>query len=395
MIAAATKYFRLIITKYKGLKHRMKKIKILQFPLSASFGGVTHYILNVWNQIDRQNFTFDFLTFSKELFFEKELIEQGSRVFHFKCYPQENLELFEKEFINILKNNYDIIELHTSYWKNTVMEEIIRRVCDSKIIVHAHATDIAPRPICIGEYDKNYKQHMMIRSSLNDNLIDVKLACSDDAAKWLFGTNKNIKVINNFIDINRYKFNEFYRIEKRQKLNIQDEFVIGMVGRYELEKNHKYLIEIASRLKNYFCNFKIMVIGDGSQKNKIIKEIYERNLQDLFLLVDTVKDTSEWYSAMDMFLLPSIKEAFGIVLLEAQANGLPCLCSTEIPSIVINKDYSKRLSLDYIDKWIDFILFCYKNKSNYKDRNILIDYKKFDSYYVVKKLQKIYEEIIL
>ena len=129
----------------------MKKIKILQFPLSSSFGGVTHYVLNVWKELDKQKFSFDFLTFSKELFFEKDLIKDGSKVFHFTCYPQENLEVFKKEFIDILKNNYDIIELHTSYWKNTIMEEIIRNACDSKIIVHAHATGIAPKPIDLCE----------------------------------------------------------------------------------------------------------------------------------------------------------------------------------------------------------------------------------------------------
>lgn len=373
----------------------MKKIKILQFPLSSSFGGVTHYVLNVWKELDKQKFSFDFLTFSKELFFEKDLIKDGSKVFHFTCYPQENLEVFKKEFIDILKNNYDIIELHTSYWKNTIMEEIIRNACDSKIIVHAHATGIAPKPIDSCEYEKCLKQHVIIRDTLKSDLIDEKLACSEEAAKWLFGTEKNVKIINNFITINNFKFNREDRQKKREIFKMKDAFVIGMVGRYELEKNHAFLIEIASKLKCYITDFKILMIGDGSQKDNIKKEIYSRGLQEFFILIDAVDDTSDWYSAMDIFVLPSIKEAFGLVLLEAQSNGLPCLCSTEIPSIVINKKYSKRISLCDMDEWIETILFYYKNKNSYKARNVLIDYKKFDSSYIIKSIKKIYEEISL
>lgn len=374
---------------------KLKKIKILQFPLSSSFGGVTHYVLNVWKELDKQKFSFDFLTFSKELFFEKDLIKDGSKVFHFTCYPQENLEVFKKEFIDILKNNYDIIELHTSYWKNTIMEEIIRNACDSKIIVHAHATGIAPKPIDLCEYEKCLKQHVIIRDTLKSDLIDEKLACSEEAAKWLFGTEKNVKIINNFITINNFKFNREDRQKKREILKMKDAFVIGMVGRYELEKNHAFLIEIASKLKCYITDFKILMIGDGSQKDNIKKEIYSRGLQEFFILIDAVDDTSDWYSAMDIFVLPSIKEAFGLVLLEAQSNGLPCLCSTEIPSIVINKKYSKRISLCDMDEWIETILFYYKNKNSYKARNVLIDYKKFDSSYIIKSIKKIYEEISL
>ena len=176
---------------------------------------------------------------------------------------------------------------------------------------------------------------------------------------------------------------------------MKDAFVIGMVGRYELEKNHAFLIEIASKLKCYITDFKILMIGDGSQKDNIKKEIYSRGLQEFFILIDAVDDTSDWYSAMDIFVLPSIKEAFGLVLLEAQSNGLPCLCSTEIPSIVINKKYSKRISLCDMDEWIETILFYYKNKNSYKARNVLIDYKKFDSSYIIKSIKKIYEEISL
>ena len=374
---------------------KLKKIKVLQFPLSSSFGGVTHYVLNVWKQIDKKRFDFDFLTFSKELFFEEELTKAGSRVFHLSCYPQENLSVFKKEFVNILENNYDIIELHTSYWKNTFMEEIIRQTCRSKIIVHAHATDIAPKPLDAGIYGQCVKQHLSIRNHLKADLIDVKLACSEDAAKWLFGTAQNVNIINNFIDINEYKFNIYERNKKRKMLNLQNKFVIGMVGRYELEKNHFFLIEIVSKIKNYIEDFMILIIGDGSQKDNIKSEIYSRNLQKYFLLIDTVNDTSAWYSAMDLFVLPSTNEAFGLVLLEAQSNGLPCLCSSVIPQIVINEQFSKRISLDDIEEWIDSILFCYKKKDNYKKRNVLIDYSEFDANYVIKKIQKLYEEMIL
>ena len=80
----------------------MNKIKILQFPIANSKGGITNYILQNWKYIDKTKFRFDFATMSHSLDFAEELEEQGCKIYHISCYAEDNIEKFVHEFRNIL-----------------------------------------------------------------------------------------------------------------------------------------------------------------------------------------------------------------------------------------------------------------------------------------------------
>ena len=121
----------------------MSKMKILQFPIAASKGGITQYIIRNWEYIDKNSFLFDFATMSKSLDFEDDLKKQGCSIYHIPVYAEEDQKGFDEAFMGILKRGrYDAVHLHTKQWKSFRVEELAREAGVRKIIVHAHSTGV-------------------------------------------------------------------------------------------------------------------------------------------------------------------------------------------------------------------------------------------------------------
>ncbi len=87
----------------------MDKIKILQFPIANSNGGITHYALGNWQWMDKSRFQCDFATMSKSLDFADDILATGSKIHYISCYAEENPEKFEEEFCRILEEGYDVV----------------------------------------------------------------------------------------------------------------------------------------------------------------------------------------------------------------------------------------------------------------------------------------------
>ena len=121
----------------------MKKIKILQFPIRSSNGGVTQYALKNWAFINRQYFQMDFATMSPTLNFEDKLRNQGCQIFHISNYAEDNMANFYASFYAIFKHNkYDIVHLHTPRWKSLVAEQAANDAGIDRILIHAHGVSI-------------------------------------------------------------------------------------------------------------------------------------------------------------------------------------------------------------------------------------------------------------
>ena len=118
----------------------MKKIKILQFPIANSYGGITHYALENWKWMNKEQFQVDFATMSKKLDFADEITVTGSKIHYISCYAEENREQFIKEVNQILDQGYDVVHLHTKQWKSFLVEQICEERGVPRIIVHSHST---------------------------------------------------------------------------------------------------------------------------------------------------------------------------------------------------------------------------------------------------------------
>jgi phosphorylcholine metabolism protein LicD/phosphopantetheinyl transferase (holo-ACP synthase) len=311
------------ISKLKLLGGLMRKFRILQFPVRNTMGGITQYALNNWKHIDKSHFQFDFATIDTKLDCAYELIAQGCEVHYISCYYENNPERFVKEFNAILDRGYDAIHLHTSYWKSFIVEELAIAKNVPIIIVHSHNSDLGGMAASANRKE-TLKIHNKKKAEFATDLATHFCACSNKAADWLFGEQipkEKIQILPNAIDVERFAFNPAIREKYRKELVLENDFVIGHVGRFEYQKNHDFLINIFNEVSKIIYNAKLLLIGDGELFDEIKEKVNRLNLADKVLFLGRRTDVSSLYQAMDTFVLTSHFEGLAIVLIEAQCSG--------------------------------------------------------------------------
>ena len=205
-----------------------------------------------------------------------------------------------------------------------------------------------------------YSLKARLSSGIYDRLLTARatqlMACSRSAGESVFGK-KPFTVLENCIDTDRFAFSEEARRAVRAQYGIPDDcMVVGAVARLENQKNPLFALacfaEIAKRSRAF-----LLWVGDGSLRGQMEEEIRKRGLSECAALVRSADDVAPYYSAFDIFLLPSKYEGLGIVFLEAQANGLPVYGSKNVPDDAAVTKQMKRLSLRREpEKWAAYIL---------------------------------------
>jgi glycosyltransferase EpsF len=179
------------------------------------------------------------------------------------------------------------------------------------------------------------------------------LACGEAAAingwgRRAFEKGKVI-ILPNAIDPDRFKFSEKSRREIRTRYGIKDDdFVVGHVGRFYPQKNHEFLIDVFSEVRQQKVNAKLLLLGDGPRQEIIRHKVESLGLTESVIFAGLQNDTAPFYSAMDIFAFPSLWEGLPLTLVEAQYAGLPCVVSENVTKEVIITNYCtqiKELSL--------------------------------------------------
>ncbi len=309
----------------------MRKIKILQFPIANSFGGITHYAVNNWKWMDKNIFQCDFATMSRSLFFASDLEAMGSKIHYISCYAEQNKEQFIKEFDAILDNGYDVVHLHTKQWKSFLVEELCKSHGVKKVIVHSHSTRCDNNNEELRK--KETEEHYRVRDLFNESLATDFWACSKLAADWLFGDrieSSRIKIMNNAIETDKFLYDSNIRNNLRARYNLENRFVIGNVGRLVYQKNQSFLIDVFAEVSKSCKDAVLVLIGDGELELALKQQCKKLGIEDRVLFMGKQTNVNELYSMMDLFVLPSNFEGFPITLVEAQASGIKCLASDVI-----------------------------------------------------------------
>lgn len=371
----------------------MKKeepIRIAQVVGKWVGGGVESVVMNYYRNIDRDKIQFDFLCDSDSTNIPYDEIEKlGGRVILIP--PYQKVFEYQKELIKIFKQNkYKIVHSHI----NTLSVFPLRAAKKAGVpvrIAHSHSTT--------NKKEKKKNMMKMLLRPFSKKYATNYFACTEHAGRWLFGNkeydNGNVYILNNAIDLDKFKYNEKIRIKKRKELNIEnDTLVIGHIGRFVAQKNHTFLIDIFNELHKKKKNSILLLIGQGPLIDEIKQKVEMLGLSDSVKFLGQRDDVNELYNVMDLFLFPSLYEGLGMVLIEAQANGLSCIASTEVPRIVkISKDVSFLELRSSINIWRDEIIKMI-GKKNLVDINILIE-KGYDikneSIKLIKKYKELYK----
>lgn len=361
--------------------------RILHLVSTLSKGsGVMSVIMNYYKNIDRNKIQFDFCYFvENKNTFEEEINGLGGKTYFFTRPGLNNK--FKKELSNIFGNTinkYNTLHIHEVYL-TSLIAPTAKKAGIKNIITHSHNTMYSDKTI-------NSLRNRMLCLPLKRHA-NYYFACSIAAGEFLYGekymSNSKVTVINNAIACEAYKFNEEKRSEIRKKYSLEDQLVIGHVGRFNEQKNHTLLIEIFKSIKQKENNVKLVLVGDGPLFDNVKKKVDELDLVDDVVFLGRRNDIPNLLSAMDIFLLPSLFEGLPVVGVEAQVSGLPIVLSTEITreiGLVNYKYIDLNKSTEY---WADEIISIKLNEDRAESYKNIAE-RGFEIVKEARKLEKIY-----
>lgn len=367
-------------------------LKVLQFPVRNNKGGVTKYILDHWRYIDKSKFHFDFVTLNKSLPFEKELSDEGAKVYHITCTAEQDEEDFKRQLGEILKQGYDIIHIHTGAWKSTAVEEVAAAYCVPRIIIHAHSSGYVSNASA-EELQKLITHHEKIKSKITEKMANDFWACSTEASKWLYGTQipaDRIKILKDGIDTEKFCFSPEKREKERKKYHLENCLVLGHVGRFSKEKNQEFLLGVLEKLIERKKKVRLIFVGDGKLKDDIVCKAEEKGILQYVILAGQTENVEDFYQMMDLFLLPSSFEGFSISLMEAQAMGVPCIASSSVTRECDVTGMVSYLPLDS-ESWVNRICELAEFSHDRSELGERVKACGFDIRDTAKKLEQLYE----
>ena len=361
-------------------------IKVLQVGLSDNIGGLETMVRSWWSVLkDTNEVTFDFLCATDhKLAFYKEYEKEGCVIHQITPRKRDFFKSYSDLKRIMRQNDYDIVHFHImSYaWVEPII--IASRYSNAQIIVHSHVVN-SFNSLCKKDYVLDKIGRLLIR-----NIKFNCFACGREAGKSMFKS--NFTVIENGVDEKKFSFNKEYRNQIRKKYSITDnEIIIGHVGNFSVNKNYPFIIDTFYELQKINPSIKLMLIGNDKIHMDTHNRVDKLCLNENVIFTGLVSNSNEYYSAMDLFFFPSIKEGLPVCLIEAQVSGLPCLVSNMVTK---ECDVSNNYYVFSIDnKPSDVANIILKMIDKKKDRNSIIK-AEYDIKNSAHKLLNYYKRIL-
>lgn len=359
--------------------------RILHVVSKMDRAGQETLIMNLYRCIDRTKVQFDFLCTNPDKGDYDDEIDFLGGVIHILPPQKKRIKYFDYilsvfNTANYLRQlNYNTIHLHNYHaFSSLIWVTAAKLASIDNIIVHCHNTN-APRPLL----------HKVCRPILSLFHIN-RFACSSDASRWMFGK-KESKIILNGIDPQKFEFNSEQRKILRNEFGLKDSTIaILHIGRFNYQKNHIFLLNVFNTFHISHPDSKLLLIGKGELETEIKEHISSLDLNDNVKLLGIRNDIPGILNACDLFLFPSLFEGLSVVLVEAQASGIPILTTNNLAVETIFSDNVKQLELSQkIGEWANAIEPTIKLGRNISTSKMIAD-NGFDIKTVAKDLQHFY-----
>lgn len=342
-------------------------VNILIGGYSSNLGGVERFIINLLRALPKDKFSIDLLIFSEVIPAEK-LIREHSHKLIMSQSRRSAPHGYNKRLRQILKDgNYDVV------WSNQCS------LSDMSLLLEAYKIGIPVRILYAHTSGKMGNLLTTCLHKINKSKLkyaNEKWACSNEAWDFFFSDSQDSStkaVFPNAIFPSDFAYREDLARNFRQKLNIEDKYVIGSVGRLREEKNHAFIINLMPDLIKQLPDLVYVVIGQGRLMTQLKDLVNDLSLEEHVILTGFVDNVDAYLNAFDLFLMPSKYEGLPYVLIEAQMNGLPILASDTITTEAAISD-----SIEYLplieSLWKEKIIDYARNKkSNRSGENLNFD----------------------
>lgn len=365
------------------------RIRVLNLFTLLDRGGAETMCMNLYRNIDRDKVQFDFLVYHKERgIYEDEIEKLGGKVY--RIPPIGPISIFAHirgAMVFFRKHpEYHIVHDHMGangafiMWaakKANVKTRIFHSHGDKESFINSSIKETWRSILLwtLGKIAKRYSNYYF--------------ACGQRAAE-IFDKRYKVHILNNAIDVERFRFDEKLRENVRNKYSCNDKVIIGNVARFDANKNQVFLIDVLRCALEKRKDIELWLIGDGKQKEELIELSEKLGLKDYIKFFGVRQDVNELLQAMDVFVFPSIKEGLSVACIEAQASGVPCVFSDGFdPLTVIVPENCKIVSLSESPQvWADTIV---KMSTGIRsDKTSQIRKKGYDIKQTAKYMQRFY-----
>lgn len=332
--------------------------KILVTGMSPNIGGVETFIMNYIRNLNTELLSFDFWCNNRKCAFQEEIIKHGGTVYHGYARSENPIQSQKDitRFFSQYAKKYDCIWSNKCMLNNIDDIKLAKKYGIPRRIVHSHSSSNMERGM------KGFVQGMLhtINKEQIPSISTDFWACSNAAGRWFYPPNimnsSKYRVIPNAIDTKKFRFDLTKRKRVRHELGLLDETVIGFVGRLQYQKNPVFMLKVFEAYHQKNPNSKLLVIGTGVLEADCKMFVQQNHLAESVSFLGVRNDVADLYQAMDAFLLPSRFEGLGIVTIEAQTSGLPCLVSDAVPKDAALTDCIQFLPLEKSpEAWADAI----------------------------------------
>ena len=305
------------------VKRKGHKMRFLTYGLSADkLAGIETFLFNM-NRYMPANDGFDYIVEGTSTIHQATIDSLGSRAIFIspkKHILQNTLDwnkLLRKEKKNKETAKLVYFNMYSLAWIVPIM---LCKIHGYKVAIHAHNNnlhDCGRLQRTVHNINRFIFQYIRIYRFTNSKL----------SARFFFGK-RYAEMVYNAIDTFEFAFNIESRTKIRDELSVKNRNLYGFAGRLENSKNPLFLIDVFIQISKIDKNASFIVCGTGSLMDQMKEQAQKNNIDIIF--TGTVSNLQDYYQAMDLFILPSRAEGLGLVLIEAQASGLPCVASADV-----------------------------------------------------------------
>lgn len=338
----------------------MKRVLCIISSLDA--GGAETFLMKIYRYLAPFGYQFDFVVSKDGGCYTSEVLERGGKIFVIPTRSESLFGALNGIRLAVMENQYKYV-LKLGEHSLAVLDLLAAKFGGAKVL----GVRACNAPTGLTVFQRAIR--LLGRPFLNC-IANVKIAPSILAANFLFGSKEDVHVLHNGVDLNVFRYDSSYRDSIHKEFGLENKLVIGHIGRFHKQKNHRFLLEIFKEISVLHKDATLLLVGTGELKEQIYEWIKSFNLEGRVILTGQRFDIPQLLSAMDAFVFPSLYEGMPNTVIEAQATGLPCVIADTITTEANITGLVQYLSLSLsASEWAKVVLNAVrtKRKETYND----------------------------